>query len=463
MSVNRQTLIMEDDMSVYEECCKSACTNSAVLFQNTMKLEKADSFFYTTVILNDQVTVKALMDSGSMACTINEETECELLSTGLLIQPDQSHLDVLLVGCGGVKVKPKATHQLKMDVYGQLVSVPTLVVPGQRDQLILGTNVIKYLLTQLRKTPSYWKVMNYPETTGEPEIEQFLNMLAGSSRWKGNTIPDVVGTAKLAKAVTLLPGQEHFVWAKLPSVDPVSMGSTIVVEPPKAQTHKKGILVGRVIAHMSGDGWVPVRVMNLLDNPVILRRNTKIADVFPAVAVEDLDVYSGMENNGTVYGQNQGVTSVVGGEETRSDVNIHDSLRKLNLSDLNIDACEVSSYWKDQLGQLIGKHEDVFSKHKLDCGKANEFVHHIRLSDSRLFRLPYRRVPPSHYHKLRSVLSEMEEQEIIRKSHSEWASPLVLVWKKNGDLRVCVDYRWLNARPLRMPIHCPIKRIAWQL
>lgn len=40
----------------------------------------------------------------------------------------------------------------------------------------------------------------------------------------------------------------------------------------------------------------------------------------------------------------------------------------------------------------------------------------------------------------------MEQQEIIRKSSSEWASPLVLVWKKNGDLQVCVDYRWLNTR-----------------
>ncbi|KAK3553759.1 hypothetical protein QTP70_009185 [Hemibagrus guttatus] len=38
----------------------------------------------------------------------------------------------------------------------------------------------------------------------------------------------------------------------------------------------------------------------------------------------------------------------------------------------------------------------------------------------------------------------MEEQEITCKSYSEWASPLVLVWKKTGDLRVCVDYCWLN-------------------
>ena len=37
-----------------------------------------------------------------------------------------------------------------------------------------------------------------------------------------------------------------------------------------------------------------------------------------------------------------------------------------------------------------------------------------------------------HYQKLRQVLSEMEERGIIRKSMSEYASPLVMVWKKDG-------------------------------
>ena len=56
---------------------------------------------------------------------------------------------------------------------------------------------------------------------------------------------------------------------------------------------------------------------------------------------------------------------------------------------------------------------------------------------------------PGQYQKLREALSEMEEKEIIRKSSSEWASPLVLVWKKSVELHICVDYRWLNSRTVK--------------
>lgn len=126
-----------------------------------------------------------------------------------------------------------------------------------------------------------------------------------------------------------------------------------------------------------------------------------------------------------------------------------DELRSVGLSAVDIESCEVSEDCKRRMLDLVLQYEDVFSRHHLDCGEAKGFVHRIHLSDSRPFRLPYRRVPPGQYQKLRQVLSEMEEKEIIRKSTSEYASPLVLVWKKNGDLRICTDFRWLNKRTFK--------------
>lgn len=244
--------------------------------------------------------------------------------------------------------------------------MPTLVVPGQKDQLIVGTNVIKYILSQLKQSQCYWCVMNQPNFTGEPEIQRSLSMLSGYNRWEGGSIPTVVGTIKLTQAVTLLPQQEHLVWGRLPTSSAVSVGSTVLVEPSKAQTHKKAVLVGRAIVTLPGDRWVPVKVINPSNKPITLRRNAKIADVSPVLVVKDLDVQPGHCRGETVSVQSQTVSSSTDhGGSSPSDM--HDALQKLGLSDLDIES-EVTLYWKDELLQLIQRHQDVFSKHKLDCG-----------------------------------------------------------------------------------------------
>ena len=57
--------------------------------------------------------------------------------------------EVVLVGCGGKLTKPKCMYEVELKVYGLSCIVPVLVVPGQRDDLIIGTNVIKFLMRQL--------------------------------------------------------------------------------------------------------------------------------------------------------------------------------------------------------------------------------------------------------------------------------------------------------------------------
>ncbi|KAF0022201.1 hypothetical protein F2P81_025545 [Scophthalmus maximus] len=125
------------------------------------------------------------------------------------------------------------------------------------------------------------------------------------------------------------------------------------------------------------------------------------------------------------------------------------ALDDIGLSDINIDSCEVSSTCKERLVNLITEYQSIFSREKLDCGKATGFLHWIRVVDETPFRLPCRCIPPTQYEKLRNVLEDMEERDIIRKSSSEFASPLVLAWKKSGDVRICNNFRWLNARTVK--------------
>lgn len=59
---------------------------------------------------------------------------------------------------------------------------------------------------------------------------------------------------------------------------------------------------------------------------------------------------------------------------------------------------------------------------------------------------PYRRIPISLEPKVEKRIQELLEKDIIEEvnSYSRWASPLVVVPKKDGDIRVCVDLRRPN-------------------
>lgn len=55
-----------------------------------------------------------------------------------------------------------------------------------------------------------------------------------------------------------------------------------------------------------------------------------------------------------------------------------------------------------------------------------------------------RRLSFSNKEKLREILDNLLKENIIRPSNSPYANPIVLVHKKNGELRLCIDYRELN-------------------
>ena len=427
---------------LYVNTCSAMPEGYRVVVQGSAEVPAFSELFYTQVGVNDAVELKGMIDSGSMACTLNEEAECSLREAGVLMGEPQSAERIVLVGCGGKQTRPKGIYDLTLTVYGVECIVPVIVVPGQRDELIIGSNVLKHLMRVMKGSDDYWKLVSAGCKHSLLDYEHFLDIMSCTTRWRGDKVPDKIGTVKLPRAVTLLPQHEHLVWGKLPSNVPVSPGSTIIVEPCTSKSSPRDILVGRVITPMWGDRWVPMKVTNLSSKPITLKRNSKVADVSPCLAVEDLDILQG-----SCMTENMAPDRV--DRPAATDTDLRDRLSNLGLSDIDIDSCHASFHSKKQLVDLIEEYEDIFSRHSLDCGEAKGFVHRIHLTDDRPFRMPYRRVPPAHYQLLRQVLTDMEEKGIIRKSVSEYASPLVMVWKKDGGLRICTDFRWLNARTLK--------------
>lgn len=158
---------------------------------------------------------------------------------------------------------------------------------------------------------------------------------------------------KIKSCVTLKPQSEHLIWGKLPESAVMSAGSTVVVEPKKSKARPEQILVGRVITLLWGDHWMPVKVINPTDRAVVLKRNTKIADMSPCIAVEDLPTADEVKCN---------VQCVLSGDvQPRSEEDMVSALEALGLQDLDLNSCEVSLQWKDKLIHIIKQYESIFS------------------------------------------------------------------------------------------------------
>ena len=97
-----------------------------------------------------------------------------------------------------------------------------------------------------------------------------------------------------------------------------------------------------------------------------------------------------------------------------------------------------------QARELLLKWEHLFAQNNLDLGKTALIKHKIRLTDQTPFKERYRCIPLHMYDDVRAHIQEMLDIGAIHKSHSLWASVVVLVHKKDGGLRFCIDLRKLN-------------------
>ena len=99
---------------------------------------------------------------------------------------------------------------------------------------------------------------------------------------------------------------------------------------------------------------------------------------------------------------------------------------------------------KNCLYQLLVEFADVFAENSNDMGRTGVVKHSIDTGTSHPVRQPCRRVQPFRREQARKMIDDMLQKDIIQPSSSPWASPIILVPKKDGSMRFCIDYRKLN-------------------
>jgi hypothetical protein len=109
---------------------------------------------------------------------------------------------------------------------------------------------------------------------------------------------------------------------------------------------------------------------------------------------------------------------------------------------------------KETAVDMMMKYIDIFSTSNTDLGRASMTKHRIELlNDTPIYQRP-RRLPEPVANEIDQQCDELLAVDVIEKSKSPWSSPIVPVKKKDGTIRMCVDYRKLNTvtKPDRFPM-----------
>ena len=95
---------------------------------------------------------------------------------------------------------------------------------------------------------------------------------------------------------------------------------------------------------------------------------------------------------------------------------------------------------------MLLEHHNIFSLDKNEIGCTDTAEHVIKLLDMEPFKERFRRIAPPLVEEVREHIQEMLDGGAIHPSQSPWCNAVVLVRKKDGGLRFCIDFRRLNRR-----------------
>ena len=217
------------------------------------------------------------------------------------------------------------------------------------------------------------------------------------------------------------------------------VGSDIEIPSHSEAIVSANLILGNFAAHSSGESWSTVPSEPV---PGLRVARTLVSSNSPTVAVRVCNVSRRpiRLHKGQSISVLQSVN--VASAPCNSDATKSDAEQQRRSVAENVDPA-VPEAAKEQLSQLIESYQDVFSYSEYDLG-STDIVQHEISTTAPPFRQPLRPQPRARLPVVDNLLSDMQAQGIIEPCQSEWASNIVLVTKRDGSIRFCVDYRKLN-------------------
>jgi hypothetical protein len=222
--------------------------------------------------------------------------------------------------------------------------------------------------------------------------------------------------------VVVEPGEEVIVWGNPCGCDDKEEW-TAIVEPNEDFLERTGLIACATAIKLTQSRRVPVVVCNMLQEPIKIRRGQRLAGVTEAT----VDMGDGqMVVNGSETGKSGTDTPYDPVEETT--LGTDETLTALQKKELVI---------------LLREFREVFASPG-NMGCALGVTHTIPLTVDTPVTCPQRRVPVQWRDEVEMEVQRLLDRGIIRPSNSAYAAPICPVRKKDGSLRLCIDYRALN-------------------
>ena len=186
-----------------------------------------------------------------------------------------------------------------------------------------------------------------------------------------------------------------------------------------------------------GNQKTSVQIYNTKDHAIIIKKGTAVAQMVAANEVPEVVVADGMVGALQTWRWAREGHVELTVEERRKTL-----FEKLELSSLESWTREN----KETTLNLLAEYHDIFvlEDGKMGCTKAAE--HKTKVTDQKPFKERPRNIPSGLLDEMKDHLHHMLNVGTIKPSKSAWSSAVVLVWKKDGGLQFCINFRRLNAQ-----------------
>ena len=349
------------------------------------------------------VTVSISVDTGAAATVLSKEVWDRVNTAGAELDPVGT--GVGLVGVQGSPLHLHGSTQQQLQLQGEIFPVKMIVADALMSDVILGRDFLKThgCIVELSKNRD---VLHFKE-------RGMMVTLSGSV-----DKPDISCINVVLENTLQVPQCSEI--ETIGRVPPSASNAIWIVESSKQE--RKPCMVARAIVKPDGD-TVPVRLLNLRDETITIPKGTKIAEM------EQIP--------------DDAITTVASTQESVSETSNDHRSTLWEMVDKVDDRLNQSE--KEQLYALLLDYSDIFAQSSDDFGGTGRIQHRIDTGDSQPIRQQTLRMPTFRKDEARRLVKEMLDKDVIQPSESPWASPVVVVKKKDGSTRFCVDYRRVNA------------------